>query len=92
LIVSKRVVTAHVPADLAKRLDGLADRLDRPRGWVVKEALEAYVGLAEERHRETLAALRDVDSGRLVEHAEIESWLAGLGGTRRGKRRTKATG
>ena len=61
--MSKRVVTAHVPADLAKRIDGLADRLDRPRGWVVKEALEAYVGLAEERHRETLAAPRAVHSG-----------------------------
>ena len=92
MIMTKRVVTAHVPADLAKRLDGLADRLDRPRGWVVKEALEAYVGLAEERHRETLAALRDVDSGRLVEHDEVESWLTGLGGARRGKGRTKATG
>lgn len=90
--MSKRVVTAHVPADLAKRLDGLADRLDRPRGWVVKEALEAYVGLAEERHRETLAALRDVDSGRLVEHDEVESLLTWLGGARRGKGRAKATG
>ncbi len=90
--MSKRVVTAHVPADLAKRLDGLADRLDRPRGWVVKEALEAYVGLAEERHRETLAALRDVDSGRLVEHDEVESWAAGLGGARRGKKRGKEAG
>jgi predicted transcriptional regulator len=90
--MSKRVVTAHVPADLAKRIDGLADRLDRPRGWVVKEALEAYVGLAEERHRETLAALRDVDSGRLLEHAEVEAWLAGLGGARRGRKRDKEAG
>jgi predicted transcriptional regulator len=90
--MNKRVVTAHVPADLAKRLDGLADRLDRPRGWVVKEALEAYVGLAEERHRETLAALRDVDSGRLLEHAEVEAWLAGLGGARRGRKRDKEAG
>ena len=90
--MSKRVVTAHVPADLAKRLDGLADHLDRPRGWVVKEALEAYAGLAEERHRETLAALRDADSGRLVEHTEVESWLAGLGGARRSRRRAKEAG
>ncbi len=90
--MSKRVVTAHVPTELAKRIDGLADRLDRPRGWVVKEALEAYVGLAEERHRETLAALRDVDSGRLVEHVEVESWLAGLGGAKRGRKRGKEAG
>jgi predicted transcriptional regulator len=90
--MSKRVVTAHVPADLAKRIDGLADRLDRPRGWVVKEALEAYVGLAEERHRETLAALREAESGRLVEHAEVETWLTGLGGAGRRRGRVKAAG
>jgi predicted transcriptional regulator len=90
--MGNQVVTANVPADLAKRLDGLADLLGRSRAWVVKEALESYVGFAEERHRETLAALRDVDMGRLVECAEVESWLGGLGGARRGKGRAKATG
>jgi len=35
--------------------------------------------LAEKRQRETLAALDDVDSGRIVEHAEVEVWAAGLG-------------
>lgn len=27
-----RVVTSHLPADLAEKLDGLAERLDRPKG------------------------------------------------------------
>ena len=49
--MATRVVTAHLPAELAEKLDGLADRLDRPRGWLVKEAVEAYIGLAEERRR-----------------------------------------
>ena len=34
-----RVVTSHLPAELAEKLDGLAERLDRPRGWIVKEAM-----------------------------------------------------
>jgi predicted transcriptional regulator len=74
-----RVVTAHLPKELAEKLDGLAGQLDRPRGWLVKEAVEAYVGLAEERHRETVAALKEVDAGRVVEHAEVEAWAASLG-------------
>ncbi len=74
-----RVVTAHLPKELAEKLDGLAGLLDRPRGWLVKEAVEAYVGLTEERQRETLAALREVDAGRVVEHSEIDAWAAGLG-------------
>jgi predicted transcriptional regulator len=69
-----RVVTSHLPADLAEKLDGLAERLDRPKGWIVKQAIASYVALEEERHRMTLEALEDVDAGRAVDHAEIEAW------------------
>ena len=48
--MTTRVVTAHLPQELA-----------------------------EERLRETLAALEEVDTGRVVEHAEVEEWAAGLG-------------
>ena len=34
--------------------------------------------LAEKRRRETLAALEEVDSGRVVQHAEVQAWAAGL--------------
>jgi predicted transcriptional regulator len=43
--VETRVVTAHLPIDLADKLDGLAERLDRPKGWIVKEAIAPYVAL-----------------------------------------------
>jgi len=87
--MTTRVVTAHLPRELAEKLDGLADQLDRPRGWLVKEAVEAYVALAEERRRETLAALEEVDSGRIVEHAEVEAWAAGLGQVKKSRTRSK---
>jgi predicted transcriptional regulator len=73
-----RVVTAHIPDQLARRLDGLAERLERPRGWVVKEAIEGYLALTEERHRQTLAALAEVDTGATVDHAEVRVWVKGL--------------
>lgn len=82
-----RVVTAHLPTDLAEQLDDLAERLDRPKGWVVKEAIAAYVALEEKRHRLTLEALADVDAGRMLEHAEVEAWAAGLGKPKRARRR-----
>ena len=71
-------MTAHRPKELAEKPHGLADQLDRPRR-PVKEAVEAYVGLAEDRRRKTVAALSEVDSGRIVGHAEVEAWAAGLG-------------
>ena len=73
-----RVVTSHLPAELAEQLDGLAERLDRPKGWIVKEAIASYVALEEARRRMTIEALADVKAGRTHEHAEIEAWSAGL--------------
>ena len=82
-----RVVTARLPTDLAEKLDGLAERLDRPKGWIVKEAIASFVALEEKRHRLTLEALADVDAGRNVDHAKIKLWAEGLGKPRRPRRR-----
>ena len=82
-----RVVTSHLPADLAEKLDGLAERLDRPKGWIVKEAIASYVALEEDRHRMTLDALADVDAKRTADHAEIEAWADRLGRPKRARRR-----
>jgi predicted transcriptional regulator len=85
-IVRNRVVTAHIPDKLARKLDNLAERLDRPRGWVVKEALEGYLALDEERHRQTLDALAEVDAGTIVEHEDVKAWSAQLTSPRKSRR------
>lgn len=85
--MTTRVVTAHLPTELARKLDGLAGELDRPRGWLVKEAVEAYIGLVEERQRETQAALLEVTAGRVVAHAEVEAWASGLAKRRSRRKR-----
>jgi predicted transcriptional regulator len=82
-----RVVTAHLPSDLADKLDGLADRLDRPKGWIVKEAIASYIALEEKRHLLTLEALADVDAGRTLDHVEVERWIEGLSKAKRQRRR-----
>jgi predicted transcriptional regulator len=73
-----RVLTAHVPLALAAKVDALAQRLERSRGWVVKQALAAWVEQEEERHRLTLEALADVDAGRVVDHADVDAWAESL--------------
>ena len=82
-----RVVTSHLPAELAEKLDGLAERLDRPKGWIVKEAIASYVALDDERRRLTAEALADVKAGRTHDHAGIEAWARSLGTAKRKTRR-----
>ena len=85
--MATRVVTAHIPDQLARKLDSLAERLERPRGWLVKEAIEGYLALDEERHRQTVAALAEVESGATIGHAEVSAWVKDLAAPRRKSRR-----
>jgi predicted transcriptional regulator len=74
-----KVLTAHVPLPLAEKLEAMAARLDRSRGWVMKQALAAWIDQEEERHRLTLEALADVDAGRVIDHQAVQAWADSLG-------------
>ena len=74
-----KVLTAHVPIGLAEKVEAMALRLERSRGWVMKQALAAWVDQEEERHRMTLEALADVDAGRVSDHQAIQAWADSLG-------------
>jgi len=73
--VETKVVTAHVPTELAAKVDAIAARRDRSRGWIMKQALSAWVEQEEQRYRLTLEALADVDAGRTVDHDNVEKWV-----------------
>lgn len=73
-----RVLTTHVPTPLAEKVDKAAARLDRSRGWIMRQALAAWIDQEEERDRLTHAALADVDAGRVVDHATVQAWADSL--------------
>jgi len=74
-----RVLTAHVPIALAEKVDAMALRLERSRGWVMKQALAAWVEQEEELQQKTLEALEYVDAGRVIDHQAVQAWAASLG-------------
>ena len=75
-----RVLTAHVPIPLAEKVDQMAVRLERSRGWIMKQALSAWVEQEEDRYRLTLEALADVDSGRVIDQQALQAWADSLEG------------
>jgi predicted transcriptional regulator len=75
-----KVITTHVPLPLADKVDELATRLDRSRGWIVKQALSAWIEMEEERRRLTLEALADVDAGHVIDHQAVQAWAESLDG------------
>ena len=77
-IKDTRVLTAHIPTSLADKVDVLAERLERSRGWVVKQALAAWVEQEEERHRLTLEALADLQTSPGIPHDAVSAWAESL--------------
>lgn len=74
-----RVLTAHVPDSLAQQVDDAAARLERPRGWIMKQALTRWLEQEERRNAMTLEGMADVDAGRVVDHQFVEDWANSLG-------------
>ena len=76
--MNTKVLTAHVPLALAEKVDQLAARQERSRGWIVKQALSAFVEREQHRYNLTLEGLADVDAGFTVDQDAVEAWAASL--------------
>jgi predicted transcriptional regulator len=74
-----KVLTAHVPLSLADKVDQMALRLERSRGWIMKQALSAWIAQEEEGDQLTQEALADVDAGRVIDHQTVQAWADSLG-------------
>jgi predicted transcriptional regulator len=74
-----KVLTAHVPIALAEKIDQFAARLERSRGWIVKQALSAWIDKEEEHSHLTQKALADVDAGHVIDHQAVQAWADSLG-------------
>lgn len=77
-MTATKVLTAHVPLPLANKVDQMASRLDRSRGWIMKQALSAWIAQEEERDRLTQEALADVDAGHTIDHQAVQAWADSL--------------
>jgi len=73
-----KILTAHIPLPLAEKVGQLAVLLDRSRGWIVNQALVAWIDQEEERNRLTREALTDVDTGRVIDHHSVQAWADSL--------------
>ncbi|KQN69577.1 CopG family transcriptional regulator [Duganella sp. Leaf61] len=78
MVTETKVLTTHVPLPLADKVDMLAARLERSRGWVVKQALSAWVEQEEERSRLTREAMADVQVGNVIDHQAVQAWAESL--------------
>ena len=76
------MTSVRMPDDLAERLEQLAARLERAKGWVINEALREYLERAEIRqrmHDETLEGIEALEAGEIVDGDDVLTWIDSWG-------------
>jgi predicted transcriptional regulator len=78
IAMSTRVLTAHIPEELAEKVDVYAKSMERSRAWIVKQALSKWVDWEEQKHQMTLQGLADIEAGRVVDDEQVRAWIESL--------------
>ncbi|HJQ55813.1 MAG TPA: CopG family ribbon-helix-helix protein [Vineibacter sp.] len=72
-------VTARLPRKLVGQLERIAKKARRSRSFVMREAVEAYVGEREAFLAAINRGLADVKAGRVVSHERVKTWIDSWG-------------
>ena len=69
-----RVVTAKLPDDLVSQMDEVADRMERSKSWIVREAVSQWLAEEKRRYELTLESIKYFEEGRMISQDELEGW------------------
>ena len=71
-----RVVTAKLPDDLVSKMDEVADRIDRSKSWIVRQAVAEWLAEEQRRYELTLEAIESMDAGQSLSQEDVENHFA----------------
>ena len=75
-----QTLNLRVSEELRAGLDRVAKAVDRPRSWVVTQAIEEYLATQLWQIEEMEAALREIEAGDFVSPEEVEAVFSRLCG------------
>ncbi|GAA5135576.1 hypothetical protein GCM10023339_73540 [Alloalcanivorax gelatiniphagus] len=76
------VTTVRLQTDIEQRLEAIAQRLQRSKGWVINQAVAEYIEKEQreqERWRQTLEAMESAANGKVAGADEVHAWLQSWG-------------
>lgn len=71
--------SVRLEADLNDRVAAIAAALDRPKSWVIAQAVADFVAVQEWQLAAIDEGIRAADSGRAVSHADVVAWVQSWG-------------
>ena len=64
---------------MAEKLAQLATATDRPRSWLLEQALDEYLSMQAWQIAHIEEGIADADAGRTVPHDQVRTWLKSWG-------------
>jgi len=73
------IVNVALAPDLDDQVAEVATALNRPKSWVIEQAVREYVELQAWQLAAIDEGIRAADEGRTVPHEEVVAWVASWG-------------
>lgn len=76
------MTSVRMPDQLMEKLETIAEKLDRSKSWIIKDAVNQYVERIDRNEKilaETRQALSDIESGKVVDGDEVMAWIESWG-------------
>jgi len=71
--------TVRLDTEIREQLDKMAEQMDRPRAWIIKEAVAQYLERETWYLAETQKGIDDMEAGREISHDEMAARLKAKG-------------
>ena len=76
------VTSVRLNAEVEVPLEDLAQRLDRSKNYLINQAIKEFIArqaMDDARWEDTLKALASIKEGKVLDEAEVVSWLKSWG-------------
>ncbi|MEX1205011.1 MAG: ribbon-helix-helix protein, CopG family [Dongiaceae bacterium] len=78
-MAGRSTLSFRVPEDKAQLLEDLAKATDRPKAWLLEQALDAYLETQSWHVARIERGLSELRAGQGIAHEEIAAWLESWG-------------
>jgi predicted transcriptional regulator len=72
-------LSIQLETDLNDQVTAIADALDRPKSWVIEQAVKDFVAVQQWQLAAIDEGIKAADAGRLVPHDDVVAWVRSWG-------------
>jgi predicted transcriptional regulator len=71
--------TIRLTSELDEQVTKIAKAMNRPKSWVIEQAVKDFVAVQEWHLAAIDEGIRDADAGRVMPHNDVAAWVRSWG-------------